>query len=82
MGVSKSRKVVRPRLKTELSSRQFRILTKGGSDLVRSGGVVGGGAADSTTESDEPGECLYLLCVRFVDIFSFLQAILSRNHQL
>jgi len=55
LGVSKSRKVVRPRLKTELSSRQFRILTKGGSDLVRSGGVVGGGAADSTTESDEPG---------------------------
>merc|ERR1719232_213751 len=39
----------------ELSSRQFRILTKGGSDLVRSGGLVGGGTADSTTESDEPG---------------------------
>ena len=55
MGVSKSRKVVRPRLKTELSSRQFRIV-KSGSDLVRAGGVVGGGAADSTTESDEPGK--------------------------
>jgi len=51
--LTKSRKIVRPRLKTDISFRQSRIAKSISADIGRCGG--GSAAADSTTESDEPG---------------------------
>ena len=51
--LAKTRKIVRPRLKTDLGSRQLRIVKNGAvADIGRVG--AGAGATDSTTESDDP----------------------------
>ena len=50
--LSKTRKIVRPRMKTELGSRVGRAAKHGAG---AEGGRGAGAAADSTTESDDPG---------------------------
>ena len=53
--VQKMRKLVRPRLKVESGARQARLVPKEREEE--------GQAADSTTESDEPGPCVSFLSI-------------------